>query len=209
MIIEPISSRVNVEELKNYGLLNLRQLYTIRVNIELTVEESPDVVHRALTATGLISRDTIPFEVVSNFRGSSSGKPYYEARIIHGGIEKRYRVLARATGGLIRARINYEPKIEPEELRLTHPAEFARTGIEVLEWELHNYRHYFILFITSGRYESFDIVVKRGTGHSTVEIRLSESDLQTRRVPCSWYLDRLTVFAGLKPEVENAVKRRL
>ncbi len=207
MIIEPISSRVKVEELRNYGLLTLRQLYTISVNIELAVEESPDMIHRALTDTGLISRTTIPFEVVSNFRGSITGKPYYEAVIMHDGIEKRYRVLARDTGGLIRARIDYEPMIEPEELRLIHPAEFARMGIEVKEWELHNYRHYFILFIASGHYESFDIAVKRGTAHNIVEINLTESDLQARKVPCSWYLERLRVFAGLKAGVTSEIQR--
>ncbi len=205
-MIEPIRRSVRVEELKNYGF-TLRPSYTIAVKIEQTVKESPDMIHRILTDTGLISRTTIPFEVVSNFRGSADNKPFYTAVIVHEGIERRYTVIARDTGGFIRSRIDYEPVIEPEELRLVHPAEFARTGIEVKEWELHNYRHYFILFISSRHYEGFDITVKRAsTGeYTSVGITLAESELRIKRAPCSWYLDRLAVFEGLEEEVREKI----
>ena len=207
-MIEPISRRVEVEELKNYGFA-LHPLYTIEVKIEQTVRESPDTIHRILTDTGLISRATIPFEVVSNFRGSADNKPFYSATIIHEGIERRYTVAARDTGGLIRSRIDYEPVIQPEELKLVHPAEFARMGIEVKDWELHNYHHYFMLFISSRHYESFDIVVKAKRSeedtNTSVWISLAESDLRTRRVPCSWYLNKLAVFSGLEEEVRRRI----
>ena len=207
-MIEPISRRVAVEELKNYGFA-LHPLYTIEVKIEQTVRESPDTIHRILTDTGLISRATIPFEVVSNFRGSADNKPFYSATIIHEGIERRYTVAARDTGGLIRSRIDYEPVIQPEELKLVHPAEFARMGIEVKDWELHNYHHYFMLFISSRHYESFDIVVKAKRSeedtNTSVWITLAESDLRTRRVPCSWYLNKLAVFSGLEEEVRRKI----
>ena len=208
---------VRVKELKNYGS-SLRPLYTIAVEIEISVGESPDTLHKMFTDTGLITRETIPFEVVSNFRGSADNKPFYSALIVHEGITKKYEVVARDTGGFLRTRINYEPVVYPEELRLTHPAEFPRMDIEVEEWELHNYKHYFMLLIASKRYESVDMWVRREKGgeeeeeeaseFTVLRANLAESELKAREVPCSWYLERLSIFkdVDLKEEVRRKIE---
>ena len=197
---------VRVTKLENYGS-SRRPLYTIGVEIELHVTESPDTLHRLLTGTGLIARETIPFDVVSNFRGSADNKPFYSAIIVHEGVTKRYAVAARDTGGMLRTKINYEPIVTPEELRLSHPAEFPRLDITVEKWELHNYKHYFMLFIASKRYESFDLWVERDGGVTTVNVNLAESELREKRVPCSWYLKRLSIFEGM--DLEEEVRKEL
>ncbi|HJH27324.1 MAG TPA: hypothetical protein C5S37_11295 [Methanophagales archaeon] len=207
---------VRVKELKNYGS-SRRPLYTIAVEIEISVGESPDTLHKIFTDTGLITRETIPFDVVSNFRGSADNKPFYSALIVHEGITKKYEVAARDTGGFLRTRINYEPVVSPEELRLAHPAEFPRMGIEVEEWELHNYKHYFMLLIASKRYESVDMWVRREKGgeeeeaaseFTVLRVNLAESELKARKVPCSWYLERLSIFkdVDLKEEVRRKIE---
>ncbi len=209
---------VRVKELKNYGS-SLRPLYTIAVEIEISVGESPDTLHKMFTDTGLITRETIPFEVVSNFRGSADNKPFYSALIVHEGITKKYEVVARDTGGFLRTRINYEPVVYPEELRLTHPAEFPRMDIEVEEWELHNYKHHFMLLIASKRYESVDMRVRREKGvggeeeegaseFTVLRMNLAESELKAREVPCSWYLERISIFkdVDLKEEVRRKIE---
>ncbi len=204
--------RIRVTKLENYGSA-LRPLYTIGVKLELQVEESPDTVHKMLTETGLIARETVPFDAVSNFRGSMDNKPFYSALVVHEGVAKRYEVAARDTGGMLRTRIIYEPVVTPEELRLHHPADFARLDMTVEEWELHNYKHYFMLFIASKRYESFDIWVgraseKEGFGLTSITVILAESELREKNVPCSWYLKRLSVFKGLdlEEEVQNKIR---
>jgi hypothetical protein len=212
--VEPIQSEVKAKELKNFGS-PLRPSYSIRVGIWISVRENPDVLHKIFTKTGIISRETIPFEIVSNFRGSVDRKPFYSALILHGGNMKRYEVMTRDTGGLLRTRINYEPVVlvdpEPEELKLVHPAEFYRLerDIKVLQWELHNYKHYFMLFISSKRYESFDLWVKREKDFTTIKVNLAESELKEKKAPCSWYLKRLSVFKGLNLEekVRKTVER--
>ena len=209
---------IRIKELENYGS-SLRPLYTIRVEIEIVVRESPDMLHKIFTGTGLIARETVPFDVVSNFRGSADNKPFYSALIVHEGITKKYEVVARDTGGFLRTRINYEPVVYPEELRLTHPAEFPRMGIEVEEWELHNYKHYFMLLIASKRYESVDMWVRREKGvggeeeegaseFTVLRMNLAESELKAREVPCSWYLERLSIFkdVDLKEEVRREIE---
>jgi len=207
---------VRVKELKNYGS-SLRPLYTIAVEIEISVGESPDTLHKMFTDTGLITRETIPFEVVSNFRGSADNKPFYSALIVHEGITKKYEVVARDTGGFLRTRINYEPVVYPEELRLTHPAEFPRMDIEVKEWELHNYKHYFMLLIASKRYESVDMWIRREKGggeeeraskFTVLRVDLAESELKAMEVPCPWYLERISIFkdVDLKEEVRRKIE---
>jgi len=47
--------------------------------------------------------------------------------------------------------------------------------------------------------------VRRGEEHTSVWITLAESDLRTRRVPCSWYLNKLAVFSGLEEEVRRRI----
>ncbi len=203
---------VRVKELKNYGS-SVRPLYTIAVEKEITVSESPDTVHKIFTDSGLMTRETIPFEVVSNFRGSADGKPFYSALIAHEGDTKRYEVMARDTGGFLRTSINYEPVVYPDELRLTHPAEFSRMNIEVEEWELHNYTHYFMTLIASKRYESFDLWVKskREEGEdldfTLIKAILAESELKEKKAPCSWYLKRLLVFDDF--DLEEEVRRKI
>ncbi len=209
-MLETKQKSIKIKELKNYGS-SLRPLYTIVVEIEIRVEESPDTLHKIFTDTGLITRETIPFEVVSNFRGSADNKPFYSALIMHEGIVKKYEVAARDTGGFLKTRINYEPVVHPEELRLTHPAEFSRSNIEVDEWELHNYKHYFMLLIASKRYESFDMLVKRevekGMEFTSIRVNIAESELKEKKAPCSWYLKRLSVFKGLN--LEDKVRRKV
>ena len=211
---------VRVTELSNFGSL-LNPLYTIGMELELHVSESPDALHRLLTDTGLISRETIPFDVVTNFRGSATNEPYYAARILYDGMPKRYEVTARDTGGVLRTKITYEPVVRPEELQLHHPANFVRLGITVEEWELHNYKHYFMLLIASKRYESFDIWVtaaeeeaeeaevaeERTSELTTVWVKLAESELKRKDVPCAWYVRRLTIFENL--DVEAEVRKKL
>ncbi|NQE46111.1 hypothetical protein C5S31_08840 [ANME-1 cluster archaeon GoMg2] len=201
---------IKIKELENYGS-SLRPLYTIGVEIEIVVRESPDILHKIFTNSGLITRETVPFDVVSNFRGSADNKPFYSAVIVHEGLIKEYEVQARDTGGSFRTGINYEPVIYPEELRLVHPAEFYRRDIEVKEWELHNYKHYFMLFIASKRYESFDMDVKRETdgegGITSIKINIAESELKGKKAPSPWYLKRLSVFEGL--DLEVAVRRKI
>ncbi len=211
--MQDVKCSVRVKELKNYGS-SLRPLYTIGGVIEIRVGESPDTLHKIFTETGLIARETIPFDVVSNFRGSADNKPFYSALIVHEGIAKKYEVVARDTGGFLKTRINYKPMVYPEELHLTHPAEFSRLGIEVEEWELHNYKHYFMRFISSKRYESFDMWVKRGgrggekdLDFTVITVNLAESELGEKKAPCSWYLKRLSVFEGM--DMENEVRREI
>lgn len=207
---------IKIKELENYGS-SLRPLYTIGVEIEIVVRESPDMLHKIVTDTGLITRETVPFDVVSNFRGSADNKPFYSALIVHEGITKKYEVVARDTGGFLRTRINYEPVVYPVELRLTHPAEFPRMGIEVEEWELHNYKHYFMLLIASKRYESVDMRVRREKGvgeeeenseFTVLRANLTESELKAREVPCPWYLERISIFkdVDLKEEVRRKIE---
>jgi len=203
-LAEPIQSEVRVKELKNFGS-SLRPSYSIHLEIERSVGENPDLIHRLLTGTGIISRETIPFEVVSNFRGSTDGKPYYSASILHEGTERKYKVIARNTGGFLKTKINYEPVIYPEEMRLIHPVDFSRSKITVLDWELHNYRHQFILFVSSKRYESFDIWVTPLKNFTFIRISLYEAGLKEKEVPCSWYLKRLSIFEGLESEVRRKV----
>ena len=195
LMLAPKQKRITIKELKNYGT-SLHPLYTIAVEITLIVEESPDALHQLFTGTGLIARETIPFDVVTNFRGSADNKPYYSARIVHDGIPKEYEVAARDTGRFLKTSITYEPMVHPEELRLTHPAEFSRSDIAVEEWELHNYKHYFMRLIASKRYESVDIQVKRGeeaSDLSVITVASAESELRAKKAPCSWYLERLSV----------------
>lgn len=187
--------------MQNYGS-STSPLYTIALAIEITVRESPDMLHKIFTGTGLITRETVPFDVVSNFRGSADNKPFYSADILHEGMLKKYEVRAKDTGGSLRTGIRYEPEIYPAELRLVHPAEFYRLDIEVKGWELHNYRHYFMRFIASTRYESFDMVVKSGVALTSILIDIAESELKLKQAPCSWYLERLSVFHGLDLEEE-------
>ena len=201
--VEPIRNEVK-GEIKNFGS-PLRPSYSIHLEIEKSVREDPDLIHKLLTETGIISRETIPFKVVSNFRGSIDGKPFYSASILHEGSEKRYKVIARDAGGFLKLKINYEPVIYPEEMRLMHPADFSRLKIKVLEWELHNYRHHFILLISSKRYESFDIWVKASENFTSVRISLYEAGLREKREPCLWYLRRLSIFKGLEDEVKRKI----
>jgi hypothetical protein len=209
---KPGSCTIRVTKVENYGSAR-RPLYSIGVELELQVEESPDMLHRVLTDTGLIGRETIPFAVVSNFRGSVDYKPFYAALIQYEGELKRYEVAARDTGGLLKTAITYEPVVRPEELRLHHPADFARLGITVEDWELHNYRHYFMLFIASKRYESFDIRVapvhdgEDHVGRTAIHVTLTESELKGRLVPCAWYVKRLEIFEGV--DLEGAVRAKL
>ena len=211
--------RVRVTELSNFGSL-LNPLYTIGVELELHVSESPDMLHRLLTDTGLISRDTIPFDVVTNFRGSAKNEPYYAAHIRYDGMPKQYEVAAHDTGGVLRTKITYKPVVTPEELQLHHPANFVRLGITVEEWELHNYKHYFMLLIASKRYESFDLWVTAAEEGETeaaavaetseltsVRIKLAESELKRKEVPCMWYVQRLTIFENL--DIEAEVRKKL
>lgn len=199
---------VRVTKLENYGS-DLHPLYTIGVTIEISVDESPDTLHKMLTGTGLIGRETIPFDPVQNFRGSADDKPYYSATVMDEDITKRYEVTARDTGGMLRTGITYQPVVTPEELRLTHPADFPRVDITVEEWELHNYKHYFMRFIASKRYESFDMWVtkERGEGSTSITIKLAESELSEKRVPCSWYLERLSLFKDVN--LEEAVRKKV
>ncbi len=213
IMLEIKQKSIRLKELKNYGS-SLRPLYTIGLEIEITVGESPDTLHKIFTDTGLITRETIPFDIVSNFRGSADNKPFYSALIVHEGITKKYEVVARDTGGFLRTSINYEPVVYPEELRLTHPAEFSRLDIEVKEWELHNYKHYFMLFIASKRYESFDLWVKKERGgeeevseFTVIKVNLAESELKEKKAPCSGYLKRLSVFEGF--DLEEEVRREI
>jgi hypothetical protein len=194
---------VRVTKLENYGS-DLHPSYTIGVTIEISVDESPDAVHKLLTGTGLIGRETIPFDPVSNFRGSADDKPYYAAIIVDDGVTKRYEVVAHDTGGMLRTGITYQPVVTPEELRLSHPADFLRLDITVKEWELHNYKHYFMRFIASKRYESFDLWVtrERGGDSTPITITLAESELSEKRVPCSWYVKRLSIFKDVNLEEE-------
>ena len=203
---------MRVTKLENYGS-ELHPLYTIGLEIELHVEENPDTIHKMLTETGLIGRETIPFDIVSNFRGSADDKPYYSAVIVDDYVTKRYDVTARDTGGMLRTDITYEPIVHPEELRLNHPADFSRLSITVQDWELHNYKHYFMRFIASKRYESFDLWVERerggeegGSGSTGITVNLTESELTEKHVPCAWYIKRLSIFEGLDLE-EEARKR--
>jgi hypothetical protein len=205
---------VRVTELSNFGSL-LNPLYTIDVELELRVSESPDVLHRLLTDTGLISRETIPFDVVTNFRGSATDDPYYAAYIRYDGMPKRYEVTAHDTGGVLRTKITYEPIVTPEELQLHHPANFVQLGITVEDWELHNYKHYFMLFLASKRYESFDLWVTAAGEEAAadapeltmVRIKLAESELKRKDIPCAWYVQRLAIFENLDLEAE--VRKKL
>ena len=199
---------VRVTELENYGSAH-QPSYTIEVAIEISVAESPDTVHKMLTGTGLIGRETIPFDPVQNFRGSTDDKPFYAAFIVDDDLTKRYEVAAHDTGGTLRTGITYQPVVTPEELRLTHPADFLRLDIIVKEWELHNYKHYFMRFIASKRYESFDMWVRRaqGEGSTSITITLAESELSEKRVPCSWYLERLSLFKDVN--LEEAVREKV
>jgi hypothetical protein len=201
---------VRVTKLENYGS-DLHPLYTIGVEIELRVDESPDAVHKLLTETGLIGRETIPFDIVSNFRGSADDKPYYAAVILDDCVTKRYEVTAHDTGGMLKTGITYEPVVHPEELRLTHPADFPRLHITVKEWELHNYKHYFMRFIASKRYESFDMWVTEDRegdlDYNSLKIKLAESELREKKVPCSWYVQRLAVFKDV--DLEEEVREKL
>jgi len=206
VLLEPKHLEIRIKEFRNYGTPKKPQ-FTIGISASLLFEETADELHAAMTDSGLISRDTIPFEVVSNFRGSSNGKPFYRARVLHDGEEKEYVVAARDTGGVLRTRIRYEPVVSPEELRLVHPAEFHRRNIKVLEWELHNYRHYFMLFVSSKRFESFDILVKPAGGGTGVEIELVESEIREVRLPCIWYMERLP-FRGLKESMQVRLKTK-
>jgi hypothetical protein len=196
---------VRVTKLENYGSAH-HPSYTIGVTIEISVEESPDTVHKMLTGTGLIGRETIPFDPVPNFRGSADDKPFYAAVIMDDDITKRYEVAAHDTGGMLRTEITYEPVVTPEELRLSHPADFSRLAIIVEEWELHNYKHYFMHFIASKRYESFDLWVRRerggDLGFTSITLKLAESELTEKRAPCSWYVNRLSIFKGVNLEEE-------
>ena len=213
MLVTNQKSVVRVTKLENYGS-DLHPLYTIGVELELHVEESPDAVHKLLTETGLIGRETIPFDIVSNFRGSADDKPYYAAVILDDCVTKRYEVTAHDTGGMLKAWITYEPVVTPEELRLTHPADFPRLHITVKDWELHNYKHYFMRFIASKRYESFDMRVTRerageeaGSGFTAITVQLTESELREKKVPCSWYVKWLAVFKGV--DLEEEVRKKL
>jgi hypothetical protein len=201
---------VRVTKLENYGS-DLHPSYTIGVTIEISVDESPDTLHKMLTGTGLIGRETIPFGPVSNFRGSADDKPYYAAVIVDDGVTKRYEVAAHDTGGMLKTEITYQPVVTPEELRLTHPADFPRVDITVEEWELHNYKHYFMRFIASKRYESFDLWVRRERGEdlgsTSITITLAESELTEKRVPCSWYVKRMSLFKDV--DLEEEVREKL
>ena len=201
---------IRIAKLENYGSAH-HPSYTIGVAIEISVDESPDTVHKMLTGTGLIGRETIPFDIVSNFRGSADDKPYYAAIIVDEGVTKRYEVAAHDTGGMLRTGITYQPVITPEELRLTHPADFSRLDIIVEEWELHNYKHYFMRFIASKRYERFDLWVRRerggDSGATTITITLAESELTEKSVPCSWYVKRLSIFKDV--DLEKEVREKI
>jgi len=206
MMLESKHFEARIKEIHNYGTSRKPQL-TVRISASLFFGETADELHGALTDSGLISRDTIPFEVVSNFRGSSDGGPFYRARVLYDGEEREYIVAARDTGGVLRTRIRYEPIVSPKELRLVHPAEFRRYNIKVLEWELHNYRHYFMLFVSSKRFESFDIFVKPTAEGTSVEVELAESELKEFRLPCDWYVERLP-FKGLKEHMQRLLNAR-
>ncbi|RCV65085.1 hypothetical protein C5S53_05470 [Methanophagales archaeon] len=190
---------IRIKELANYGSSH-HPAYTINVELEIDVSEGPDTLHRLFCQTGLISRETIPFDVVSDFRGSAEDNPFYSAVIMHEGITKEYRVMARDTGGSTRSGIIYEPVVYPEELRLMHPAEFAQLGIAVMAWGLHNYKYYFLRFIASKRYESFNIQVNRVGALTFLRLNLAESGLEEKKAPCSWYLKRLSIFEGFNLE---------
>ncbi|MHC1635929.1 MAG: hypothetical protein ACXQTS_04835 [Candidatus Methanospirareceae archaeon] len=208
-MLEVRDKRVEIKEMRNYGTPS-KPSYSVHVEVELSVTDNPDKVHEEMKRTGIISRETIPSEVVSNLRGSTDNKPYYSSLILHEGEQKIYKVTARNTGGLLRRKIKYEPVIEPEELRFIHPVDFHRLGIKVLEWELHNYKHYFMAFIGSKRYESFDMYVKRkwieeggGRGEGAwIRINLCESALRKLKAPCSWYLKRLSCFENFNIQEE-------
>ena len=197
---------IRIKELENYGSSH-HPAYTINVELDIDVSESPDTLHMLFSQSGLISRETIPFDVVSDFRGSADDKPFYSAVIMHEGITKEYSVEARDTGGSTKAGIKYEPVVYPEELRLMHPAEFAQLGMEVRDWELHNYKYYFLHFIASKRYESFNIQVNRVGALTLIRLNLVESGLEEKKTPCSWYLKRLSVFDGFN--LEEEVKKEI
>jgi hypothetical protein len=190
---------IRIKELANYGSSH-HPAYTLNVELDIEVSESSDTLHMLFSQSGLISRETIPFDVVSDFRGSAEDKPFYSAVIMHEGITKEYRV--GDTGGSTKAGIMYEPVVYPEELRLMHPAEFAQLGMEVRDWELHNYKYYFLHFIASKRYESFNILVNRVGALTLLRLNLVESGLEEKKAPCSWYLKRLSVFDDFNMEEE-------
>ena len=210
MSVEVLQRDFRVLELKNYGT-ERKPSYTIKMELEASVRETPDEMHYIFTRTGLISRETIPFEAV-NFRGSARGDaPFYAAKILHEGDEREYKVLARELGGLLKA-VNYEPVIIPEEMRLLHPASFHRAGIEVLSFEIHNYKPHFALFISSKRYESFDLWVhsEEEGGKTSLRALFAEAGMREKKPPCVWYLRRLSVFGSdLEEEARELLEERV
>ena len=189
--VKTLRRKFRIAELVNYGT-EQKPSYTVSVEIGIHVGESPDSMHRIFVETGLISRDTVPFEVV-NFRGSVSGDaPFYAAEILYEGALIEYSVHPRHAGGI--RELRYEPVVTPEDMRLIHPAEFHRHGIEVLSWELHNYRPHLMLFISSKKYEHFDLSVRREEESTSINMKIGESDLRRKTAPCRWLLQRISVF---------------
>jgi len=206
MSVDVLRRDFRVLELKNYGT-ERKPSYTIKMELEASVRETPDEMHHIFTRTGLISRETIPFEAV-NFRGSARGDaPFYAAKILHEGVEREYKVLARELGGF--KALSYEPVVIPEEMRLLHPASFHRAGIEVLSFEMHNYKPHFALFISSKRYESFDLWVHSERGKTSLRALFAEAGMREKKPPCVWYLRRLSVFGSdLEEEARELQKLR-
>ena len=102
-----------------------------------------------------------------------------------------------------------QPVVIPEEMRLLHPASFHRAGIKVLSFEMHNYKPHFALFISSKRYESFDLWVHSERGKTSLRALFVEAGMREKKPPCAWYLRRLSVFGSdLEEEARELQKLR-
>lgn len=193
-------------EIKNFGS-NKRPKYTIQLDIYLFVEEDPDTLHEIFIKAGLISRETIPLESTTNFRGSLDNKPFYEAIVEHESTNITYRVNAEDTGGASRTKVYYESIIEPEELRFIHPTEFKSLGIRVLGWDLRNYRHHpTLLGLLSGKYEIFSLSVSKREFLSSVDVTLREPSLKSLKIPCEWYFNKLNNVFDIEKEVVKKLR---
>lgn len=194
-------------EVRNFGSRK-RPQYTIRISVNLHTPASPNDLHERFVDVGLISRETIPLEPVTNFRGSPDNKPFYEAVIRLDGSIKTHRIDAKDTGGMSRTKITYQPIIKQEELRIIHPEEYSSLGIKVLDWEIHNYHHKFVLLgLFSKKYKIFELVVSKQESRSKIEINSAESSLNSPSVPCKWYFDRLEGVFDVKDKIKKSITK--